>query len=506
MKRILVLHDLTVGSRRTNRDHVYNFAKYGKGNLYLFHSANAPQSEAMKNVQWDGVIINYCFLGYRASPRYTDLKREWAWLADLSCPKISISQDDYTDSGNLDDWLQFMNVGVIYSPITQNLEQLYPKNIGWTEIREGLTAYVDSKELEELASFATPWDERTIDVGTRVRYLPPQFGRYGIRKGETAEDFRDLADAAGFNIDISTSPSDVIYGDDWLRFVGNCKFTLGSKGGSSVNDPYGEIRNKNSEYMADQPNAGFAEVEKMCFPGVDDQYVFAGVSPRLFESSALGVCQILIKDEYIGGIEPYIDYIPMEEDLSNIEEIFALMRDEDLVKSMISSCYEKLVASKAFDYQSFVSEVLDSFPEGPTKLPNREADMIREHFEVLTHFQTLKQGQSSFFERNWRRTLAKVEYGKCLEYAHSMFNMDEELRTSKNFARAMFRSLPPSNVFGLVSDTFSMLPSDSDSHDSMKSIIEWSIDHFKGADDLEVWWDMCEYVYECSDVSESQSI
>lgn len=507
MKRILILHDLTVGSRRTNRDHVYNFAKYGKGNLYLFHAANAPQSEAMKEIAWDGVIVNYCFLGYRASNRYETLKSEWAWIADLDCPKIGISQDDYTDSGRLDEWLHFMGATVIYSPITQNVEQLYPKNYGWTEIREGLTAYVDSKQLMELASFATPWDQRTIDVGTRVRYLPPQFGRYGLRKGESAEDFRGLAEAQEFKIDISTSPDDVIYGDDWLRFIGNCKFTLGSKGGSSVNDPYGEIRHRISDYMADHPNAGFAEVEKKCFPDVDGKYIFAGVSPRLFESAALGTCQILIRDEYVGGIEPYVDYIPIEEDLSNIEEVFELMRNEALAKSMIESCYEKLVASRAFDYEAFVAEVLGTFPEGGDVLSTEDAHHVEVHFKTIEAFRKIKTQQSSFFERNWRRTLAKLSYGRSLEHAYAIFDMEPELRSSSAFVKAMFETQPPTLVYEVAADSLATIPPKSKSVSAMKSLMEWAIDSEKGFHDLDVWWDMCEYIYEpVDDLETSASI
>lgn len=496
MKRILILHDLSVGSRRTNRDHVYNFAKYAKGNFYLFHAANAPQSDAMRNIAWDGVIINYCFLGYRASTLYERVRADWAWLVDIDCPKVGIAQDDYTDSGHLDDWLQSIGTTVIYSPVTQSLEQIYPKNYGWTEIREGLTAYVDSKQLSELATFATSWDERTIDVGTRVRYLPPQFGRYGRRKGETAEDFRDSAEQQGFAVDISTSPEDVIFGNDWLRFVGNCKFTLGSRGGSSINDPDGSIRNAISAYMVNHPNAGFAEVERKCFPGVDGEFVFAGISPRLFESAALGTCQILIRDEYVGGIEPYIDYIPMEDDLSNLDEVFTLMRDEAKVKSMIASCHAKLVASKAFDYEKFVAEVLDIFPDGDAVLSDRDVECIHAHFKAIEPFLAIKKQRSNFYERGWRRTLAKMSYGRSLSHANAIFGMDPLLRGSPAFVSAMFQSLPPTLAYELTAQTLAELPPDSPILSSMKALTEWAVDEDKSFEDLDVWWDMCEYIYE----------
>ena len=60
-KVILILHDLSVGSRRTNRDHVYNFSKYQKGNLYIFHCARAPITDELKQIDFDGVIIIIVF-------------------------------------------------------------------------------------------------------------------------------------------------------------------------------------------------------------------------------------------------------------------------------------------------------------------------------------------------------------------------------------------------------------------------------------------------------------
>ena len=31
-------------------------------------------------------------------------------------------------------------------------------------------------------------------------------------------------------------------GDQWLRFLGDCRFTVGSRGGASLPDPYGRRR------------------------------------------------------------------------------------------------------------------------------------------------------------------------------------------------------------------------------------------------------------------------
>jgi len=495
-KKILILHDLSVGSRGTNRDHLYNFSKYEKGNFYLYHCAHAPVTDELKAIGFDGVIINYCFLGYRAGLLYAALKQKYAWLRDLSCPKIAICQDDYTDSGILDEWLDYMKVTTIYSPIQDGVDKLYPLNWGKKRFKLGLTAYTDNAQLTELAKCRTPFKKRKVDVGTRVRYLPPQFGRYGRIKGESAEDFRDAADVAGFETDISTDPRDVIFGSDWLKFMGNCKFTLGSKGGSSLNDPQGKLRHKIANYLIKNPDAGFAEVEKKCFPGLDGIHIFAGVSPRLFEAAALKTCQILIRDEYIGGIEEYIDYIPLDEDLSNIEEVFELMRDDEKCMAMVESCYNKLIATNKFDYSNFVPDVLSEIKASKHGITQTDINHINKHFAALAPYQNVRSKIGGFYERLWRRVIANAVYVDSPEYICSTFQLPAELSSCFSAVLYLQESDCRSTNIEFSADMLAMCRYIQADTDDLKQISELAVKNDYTYEDLETWWDMCEYIYE----------
>jgi len=500
MKRILVLHDMAKGSRRTNRDHVYNYAKYHPGHLYVFHSIKGPITEALKAFPFDGIIMNYCFLSNRASA-YELQKDRWSYLADHPATKIAICQDDYTDHLSLDEWIRDMRCDVIFSPIQKNLEVLYPTNWGKATFREGLTGYTDHAQIEELESYSRPFHERTIDVGTRVRYLPPVFGRYGQQKGKAAEDFARKAAEAGFNVDISTRTEDVIFGSRWLQFLGNCKFTLGSKGGASMADPRGEIRVKVAEFMAKNPGASFEMVEQECFKGVDGHYVFAGVSPRLFESAALRTCQILTRDNYIGGMEPYVDYIPLDEDFSNIDEVFGLMRNEDACLSMIDSCYEKLIASKAFDYSAFVNEVLDFIPEATDMGQRNESRLLEDHFSTINAFRRTRERFGGTLETALKTvlTLLKPEHAIPLETT----GWPRPYALSPGFAPIA------AGIPAVRRSTYSMLPEimayaegDPEAMKDLATIFD-QLAHGEIAPERHVtdtgalgWWDMCEYIFE----------
>lgn len=518
MKRILILHDLAVGSRRTNRDHVYNFAKYHPGNLYVFHHVRAPITDALKRFPFDGIIMNYCFLGNRAS-FYDIQSHRWSWLKDSPATKIALCQDDYTDHLTLDEWLRDLDVAVIYSPVQENLDVLYPNNWGRAKFKEGLTSYTDSKQIAELESYRRPFSERQIDVGTRVRYLPPVFGRYGRQKGESAEQFDELAAEAGFKTDISTKPEDVLFGSNWLRFLGNCKFTLGSKGGSSIADPRGEVRKKVARFLESNPGAGFAAVEDACFPGLDNKYVFAGVSPRLFEAAALGTCQILLRDEYVGGIEAYKDYIPLDNDLSNIEEVFDLMRDEDACKSMIASCYDKLIGSNQFDYSFFVEDVLNEIGDGAAEISENEADILETHFLSLAPFRRLRQKLGGIWETSFKSQLAMLAYLREQEFPADIADWPPEFQSSPGFLapasgigvqrRANFAAYSDYYREAIAAGDPSILQ---DMHDIAKQFDEGELspETFAWMAGVITWWDMCEYIYELpmdsDDVSASKAV
>lgn len=500
MKRILVLHDMSKGSRRTNRDHVYNYAKYRPGNLYVFHNVRAPITDALKAFPFDGIIMNYCFLSNRAS-RYEMQKERWAWLADSPAVKIGICQDDYTDHMSLDEWLRDMKADVIFSPIQENVDVLYPTNWGKATFREGLTGYTDGAQIDELEEYAKPFGDRKIDVGTRVRYLPPLYGRYGQQKGKSAEKFAKVAADAGFNVDISTRAEDVIFGSKWLQFLGNCKFTLGSKGGASVADPRGEIRVKVGEYMAERPNASFEEVERECFPGVDGKHVFAGVSPRLFESAALRTCQILTRDHYIGGMEAYVDYIPLDEDFSNIDEVFELMRNEDKCLSMIDSCYDKLIASKAFDYSAFVDEVLDFIPHATDMGKRSEKDLLDAHFAIISPFRRTRERFGGTMETAFKTVLSLLKPENAI--LHETAEWPRAYALSPGFAPIA------GGVTGQRKAAYSMMPelqayaepdpaAAADIHALFEQFAHGSLapERHITDDGSLAWWDMCEYVYE----------
>ncbi|ODR97405.1 hypothetical protein AUC69_12400 [Methyloceanibacter superfactus] len=392
-------------SRGTTFKNIYSLPRHGPGNRYVFHHLNAPVTEALRRIQFDGIILHYCFLGHRLPRTVNTFKALYNFVETSTAIKIAICQDDYTCNEVLDTWLDELGVNIVYSPITRDLDVLYPRmsQKPGVEFREGLTGYVDDDMLAE--SFGLPLAERPIDVGSRVRALGPQLGQHGQRKAVVAERFCRAASAEGFVTDFSTDPGQVLLGNDWLRFLGSCRATIGSRGGASVADADGSIKERCLAYLEVHPDAAYDAVKANCFPDTPDDYRFDAISPRLFEAAATRTAQVLARDDYL-GLVAHEDYIPLEDDFSNLPEVFTALRCTDTLARLTDNAYRKLIASKRFSYESFATEILGSIPQ-PGHVDQEAPALIAEHFQALRGFTDLDETLGTLTTQTVKRAIQR---------------------------------------------------------------------------------------------------
>lgn len=356
---VAVLHSLVPSSRQTTIDHVLCYLRYLTDARILYHHVRQPPQRLQDFGPIDLVILNYCFLAHRTTDDWAYFREAYAFIGELDCPVVALPQDDFNANALLDEWLAELDVTEIWSPIEENVAVLYPTSIKTILFRRQLTGYVDDRRVAELSLRVTPISQRPIDVGTRVRFSPPSLGRYAQLKGHQAIALRDrLTDE--FRIDISTEPAEALLGERWFDFLAACRFTVGRKGGASVYDPDNSIGRAAHEFLSRNPNASFEEVEAACFSGMDGRYVFTAVSPRLFEAAATRTCQLLAPDDYLGVLQPWVHYVPLEEGLSNIDEVVDVLRDDRRAQEIADACYEELIASQRYTYAHFAESVVSS--------------------------------------------------------------------------------------------------------------------------------------------------
>lgn len=353
--KVLVVHALRPTSRQTTIDHLLSFREHLPHCDVQYLHFQQPVPEEIGAVAPDLMVVNYDYLNYRFSPLWPFIRRRHRDIARRAGKVVAIAQDDFWANKLLDNWCMDWDVDRILTPIDNDRNVLYPRSSRTKEFRTGLTGYVRSGSVPDTAPLA----ERRIDLGQRVRDMPPHLGRLAQAKATQAVVFAASARDAGFTVDVSTRVEDSFIGPAWFAFLASCRFTVGMKGGASLHDPYGLIHTKVQAHLARHPGASFDEIEARCFPGKDMKHEFSAISPRLFESALAGTCQVLQRDDYLGVLEPWRDYLPLEKDMSNVDEVLAAMRDLDRCQEIVRNARVALVDSGIFDYSRLVETATD---------------------------------------------------------------------------------------------------------------------------------------------------
>jgi hypothetical protein len=213
-----------------------------------------------------------------------------------------------------------------------------------------------TQELPEIGRrFFKPDDQRGVDVGYRGRPLPAYLGRGAMEKHEIGVRFGELANRSGLRLDLATGEGDRLYGDDWYRFMANCRCVLGVESGVSAFDLEDEVFNEWLERVARNEPVGLADLASL--PRWEDVVYYRTISPRHFEAAALRVCQVLYEGRYSGALEPMVHYIPLAKDFSNLDQALELIRDPDVRRELTENAYRDLIASGAWSYGRMVRSV-----------------------------------------------------------------------------------------------------------------------------------------------------
>jgi hypothetical protein len=352
---VLVIHALRPTSRQTTIDHLLAFREYlPNADVQYLHFAQPLPRDIAEGVAPDLLVVNYDYLNYRFSPLWPYIKNRHRDIARRARKVVAIAQDDFWAHRLLDNWCVSWDVDRVLTPIDNDLEVLYPRTSKRAEFRTVLTGYAQSR-----AHDTPPLHERPIDLGQRVRMMPPHLGKYAQEKADQAVRLATFAQNAGFIVDVSTRVEDSLVGDAWPRFLRQCKFTVGMKGGASIADPYGLLYNKVESYRHRHPDVTLTTDMFGFLKRRDKKYKFSAISPRLFEAASEGVCQILRPDNYLGVLEPGKHYIPLNDDFSNVDAVMSAMTDIDGAHAMVNAAREVLIESGQFGYQHLVSAACD---------------------------------------------------------------------------------------------------------------------------------------------------
>jgi len=349
------------GDRNTINEHLYSFKRYVKNVQFHYFNAANGIPWYLTIVKYDGVILHYTFLATRWS---RDFYRKWRKtiqnLKRISGYKIAIPQDEYAESEALCELFKDYDVRTVFTCFSpEDYEKVYPKEkVNLEHIETVFPGYIDEEAAEEVMKFCADDKKRSIDLGYRARKLPYWLGRQGQIKHEIGQVFKERTMESELVVDICTGEKSVFFGNDWYKFLANCKTVIGCEGGASLLDSTGEIRSKVEHYTREHPDATFEEVERTCFSEKDNNIKLFTLSPRHFECAITQTCQVLMEGEYSGIFSPGVHYIEVNKDYSNIDSVIEKMHDSEYCYKIAENAFQDIVQSGKHTYRVFANNII----------------------------------------------------------------------------------------------------------------------------------------------------
>lgn len=349
--RVLVLSTFEGSNANVIRDFLFSFNAHSRHRYFYVFDCRVLDDESDFSA-FDVILVFWSL--YLLGPDLIENVRERIRRAPAL--KVLFLQDEYRDIWPMNEKMRELGIQVMFTCVAeQDHDTFYSRARipSLDAVYTVLTGYVP--EYLERWRY-DPDRPRPIDIGYRSREMPAYLGDLGREKGMIAERFRSICAAHGLVADISVRESERLYGEEWVRFVGDSRCVLGTASGSSVIDFTGEIRRRCLHHLATHPEASYDELRRLYFADVDGKHTIETVSPRVFEAAALRSTMVHHEGRYAGVIEPGRHFVCVKRDYSNVAEVVEQIRDHGHCRALADNAYRDLVASGRYSYREFVRE------------------------------------------------------------------------------------------------------------------------------------------------------
>lgn len=346
---VLIFYDHFETYTNTVFDHLCAFKKYSKNNHFYMHAG-------LPDVQFDFAVFDVILIHYSARVAFGHISTALRLkISKHSGQKILFVQDEYDLTSNVWDAIGELNVSTVFTCVPPlHREEIYP-SARFPNVRfvTTLTGYCP-EQIHETSSPPLSIN-RPITIGYRGRALPYFYGDLGQEKLEIAKGMQLACKHRGISCDIEWDEEKRIYGSDWPRFLMDCKATLGTESGANRFDFDGSLRKAVNEALTENPELSYAEF-KQRMDWEDEQPIMNQISPRFFEAIAFRTALILFEGRYSGILQPWVHYIPLRKDFSNVDEVMAAVSDDALLDRLTEKAYFDVVQSGRYTYQRFITE------------------------------------------------------------------------------------------------------------------------------------------------------
>ena len=348
---LLLYHHPPQQNAPTIMEHVDAFARHSQFAVWKLNThPGCPPLLKDRALDFEMVVLHYSLFG----PKAYQLDEYYrAFLSETQAYKIAFFQDEHHYCQDRFAFLNDFAVDCVWTLVEPEFwPEVYGKYTKVPKLVYTIPGFASDTLADRAATFVKPDEKRTLDIGYRGRTLSLYMGAGALEKAEIAHEVAARADEAGLVVDVAADEKSRIYGDDWFRFLANCRGTLGTEAGVTIFDVEDAAKVRYDELVA-RPGITHEEIMRELSP-FENRIFYRTISPRHFEAAALRVCQIMYEGKYSGAMQPMVHYLPLAKDFSNWDEIVRLFRDPEVRRELTENAYRDLIASGRYSYAAFV--------------------------------------------------------------------------------------------------------------------------------------------------------
>ncbi len=280
-------------------------------------------------------------------------------LNEFKGKKILFLQDEYIYTGRNIKFIQDVNFHLVFTCVpTEHIKKIYGNSFNHkTRFISILTGYV--KDWKQNKKFIKPIKSRKIDLGYRGRESDYCWGSLVREKFTFPKKILKKIKNSDIKINISFKDKDRIYGKKWIKFIQECKAMLGTESGSNLFDFNNDLMDIEKKLKLKNSNLTFKDYLKVLqsMGYIEYEKVMNQISPRIFEAIENKTLLVLSEGEYSGVIKAGKHYFPLKKDLSNLNEMIKLLKDNNNIQKIVDNAYVDIIDSNKYGYKSYVKKI-----------------------------------------------------------------------------------------------------------------------------------------------------
>lgn len=350
---LLIYHHLLGGDAPTIMQHVNAFGEHSEFKVWSVNTIYGFP-ERLKDLSFSCVVLHYSLFGgwpFVLPEQYIEYVAGCA-----SSYKVAFFQDEYRYWPQRVNVIERCGIDCIYTLVSEDqFKNTYRRYLERPVLKYNLTGYVSDSMLKMSEGYSKPKEQRATDVGYRARELPVIYGKAVSEKYEIGRRFKQIV-GERLVCDIETTENKRIYGEDWYKFLGNCKGVLGVEAGVSIFDIDNSIEDECRQLRDAEPGISDEDLYNRVLRRHEDLIPYRTISPRHFEAAAFRCCQILFEGDYSGVMKAGVHYIRLKKDFSNIDEVLECFNDDKYRNDIVENAYNDLIRSGKYSYQSFMKD------------------------------------------------------------------------------------------------------------------------------------------------------